>query len=287
MALRPAFAHRVLELAGLEPMPRAAPRSFYALRVAPLFAQHCISCHGEDRQKDELRLDNYAFVMRGGRHGAVILPGNPASSELVRRIALPAGADRAMPPEGKTPLSPDEVTVIRLWTAAGASPTIKPSAIKGAPALVADVKFPELDLSATRRLRAPLAGEVQRLSARYPGIVVYESRNSADLELDAALRGTAFTDADLKTFLPLRGRILRIDLSGTSLTDASAGTLAQMTALKTLRLVNTKIGDTTVSALAPLKSLKSLTVTGTHVTRAGLAQLSKHGVDIHGDDNAD
>ena len=174
MALRPAFAHRVLVLAGLEAMPQAAPRSFYALRVAPLFAQYCISCHGEDRQKDELRLDSYAFVMRGGRHGAVILPGNPVSSELVRRIALPAGADRAMPPEGKTPLSPNEVTVIRLWIAAGASPAIKPSAIKGAPAVVAEVKFPELDPSATRLLRAPLAGEVQQLSARYPGIVVYE-----------------------------------------------------------------------------------------------------------------
>jgi hypothetical protein len=217
----------------------------------------------------------------------VIVPGKPAASELMTRITLPAGDDRAMPPEGKTPLSPDDVTVIRLWIAAGASPTTPPSAIKGAPRLVAEVKFPELDPAATRRLRAPLAGDVERLSARYPGLVVYEARNSADLELDAASRGAAFTDADLKAFLPLRSHILRIDLSGTAITDASAETLAQMTALKTLRLANTKTGDETIAALARLKSLRSLTVTGTRATKPALAPLSKAGVAIHGDDNAD
>ncbi len=268
-------------------MPQARPGSFYALRVAPPFAEHCISCHGENRQKAELRLDSYAFVMRGSRHGAVIVPGNPKASELMTRIALPAGDDRAMPPEGKAPLSPDEVTVIRLWIAAGASPAMKPSSIKGAPRLVAEVKFPELDPAAARRLRAPLAGEVALVSARYPGLVDYESRNSADLELNAALRGTAFTDSDLKAFLPLRSRILRIDLSGTSITDASAQSLAQMTALKTLRLANTRTGDVTLSALSEIKSLKSLTVTGTRTTRSALAPLVKNGVEIHGDSNAD
>lgn len=287
MAIRPAFAHRVLELAGLEAMPKATPGSFYSLRVAPPLAEHCVSCHGENRQKAELRLDSYAFAMRGSRRGAVIVPGNPKASELMTRIALPAGDDRAMPPEGKTPLSPDEVTVIRLWITAGASPTMKPSSIKGAPRLVAEVKFPELDPSATHRLRAPLAGEVERVSARYPGLVDYKSRNSAGLELNAALRGTAFTDSDLKAFLPLRSRILRIDLSGTSVTDASAGILAQMTALKTLRLANTKTGDAMLSALSEIKSLKSLTVSGTRATKSALAPLVKNGVEIHGDSNAD
>ena len=121
-------------------MPQATPNSFYAARVAPLFAQHCISCHGETRQKAELRLDSYAFVRRGGRHGVVIRPGDPKSSELMTRITLPVGDDKAMPPEGKTPLSPDDVTVIRLWIRAGASPTTR--AIKGAPQLVADIKIP-------------------------------------------------------------------------------------------------------------------------------------------------
>jgi hypothetical protein len=257
MALRPVFGHEVLELTGLETMPQAAPNSFYTARIAPLFSQHCISCHGEARQKADLRLDSYAFAMQGGRHGAVIAPGDPKASELMRRITLPAGDDRAMPPEGKTPLAPDDVTVIRLWIAAGASPTVR--AIKGAPQPVAEVKIPELDPAAARRQRAPLATTVQQLSQRYPGLLVYESRNSADLELNAALSGTAFTDADLKAFLPVRERIVRMDLSGTAVTDASAPVLAQMTSLRFLRLTNT------------------------HLSRPALAPLAKRGVAIQGD----
>lgn len=285
MALRPSFAHEIFALTGLEVMPQAAPYSFYALRVAPLFRQHCDSCHGPDRQKADLRLDSYAYAMRGGRHGAIVEPGDPKASELIKRIMLPVGDDHAMPPEGKTPLSPNEVTVIRMWIAAGASPTA--THVKGAPPLVAEVKFPEFDPEAARRKRAPLANLYRQLSQRYPGLLAYESRDSPDMALDAALRGRAFTDSDLKAFLPVAGRIVRMDLSGTAVTGSSATTLSHMSALQSLRLTNTKIGDEVVSVLLRLNSLKVLTVAGTHTTQAGLAPLVKRGVVVHGGDNTD
>jgi hypothetical protein len=280
MALRPAFANSVLEFAGLQKSPPVAANSFYA---APLFEAHCVSCHGEKRQKAALRLDSYAFALRGGRHGAVIHPGQPKDSELMRRITLPASDDRAMPPEGKTPLSPDDVTVIRLWIAAGASPAIPAGAIKGAPRLVRDVTIPILDPAAAAKKRAALAGEVERLSARYPGLLTYEARDSAGLELNGALRGASFGDADLKAFAPVSAQLARVDLSGTSVTDASAPNLSAMTALKSLRLANTKTGDSLVVALAQLKALKSLTVTGTAVTQPALAPLRARGVAVYGD----
>ena len=48
----------------------------------------------------------------------------PRHSELFARISLPPSDDRAMPPSGKTPLTEDEVTVIRLWIAGGASASL-------------------------------------------------------------------------------------------------------------------------------------------------------------------
>ena len=286
MALRPAFANSVLEFLHLQATPQAARDSFYAVRVAPLFENHCISCHGERRQKAALRLDSYAFALRGGRHGTVIRAGDIKHSELMERITLPPSDDRAMPPEGKTPLSPDEIKVIRLWIGAGASPSIKVAAIKGAPRLVRDVAIPNFDLAQAMRQRATLAAEVDRLSRRYPGLLSYQSRNSADMELDASSRGAAFGDADLKAFAPVTSRLVRIDLSGTGITDASAPLLAAMPALKALRLANTKTGDNLVAALVPLKSLKSLTVTGTGATQASLASLRARGVTIYGDGDA-
>jgi hypothetical protein len=185
-----------------------------------------------------------------------------------------------MPPSGKLALTQDEITVFRLWISAGASGIQR--SIKGAPKLVAPVKIPEIDSKTVQSLRAPLAGAVQKLQSRYPGILDYESRASADLEVDASLKGASFGDAELAALAPLQDRIVRADFSGTAISDASAPALAAMHALRVLRLMNTKVGDATIRALSPLKSLRSLTVTGTVVTGIALAPLQQKGVAIYG-----
>ena len=283
MLARPAFGHAVLQWAGLEPVPRALPGSFYTVRVAPLFRDHCVGCHGETRQKAGLRLDSFAEVMLGSRHGTVVRPGDARHSELFTRISLPPSDDKAMPPSGKTPLTDDEVTVVRLWIAGGASPTVPASAVKGAPKLVKPVTIPELDPARAEKQRAPLAAAVDRVQRRFPGVVDYESRDSADLEVDASLMGARFGDAELAMLRPLAAHIVRADFSGTALTDTSASVLAAMTGLERLRLTDTKISDTTIRALAPLKKLRSLSVSGTQATDGSLASLRQKGVAIYAD----
>ena len=280
MQLRPGFSHSVLELAGLEHEPVADPGSFYTQRVAPLFESRCAGCHGARLQKAQLRLDSFGAALRGGRHGAVIHPGDLKASELVTRINLPPSDDKAMPPSGKTPLTADEVTVIKLWIAQGASGTAR--LVRGAPRLVAEIKLPEIDARAVQKQRAPLAATVVQLQSRFPGIIAYESRSSADLEVDASLKGASFGDAGLAALAPLRGRLVRADFSGTAITDASAAGLAAMTSLRVLRLMNTKVTDTTIQALGSLKALRSLTVVGTAASETALAPLRRRGVAIYG-----
>jgi len=274
----PAFLHSSLQTMGLEAVPKAAPGSFYVTRIAPLFETRCISCHGPTRAKGQLRLDSFAAAMRGGKDGAVIVPGDPKASELFHRISLPVSDDKAMPPSGKAALTPDEVTVIKLWIVAGASGEIR--TIKGAPKPVLEVKIPESDPATVQKQRAPLAAAVTQLQARFPGVIIYESRSSADLEVDASLKGATFGDADLAALMPLKARITRADFSSTSITDASAPTLAAMTALVRLRLARTAITDKTVQALAGLKSLKSVSLVDTRVADA--APLKARGVAVYG-----
>jgi mono/diheme cytochrome c family protein len=265
----PAFLHSSLQSLGVEKAPRAMPGSFYVTRIAPLFETRCISCHGQTRAKGQLRLDSFAAVIRG--------------SELFHRISLPPGDDKAMPPSGKAALTPDEVTVIRLWIAAGASGDIR--TIKGAPKPVLEVKIPDSDPAVVQRQRAPLAAAVAQLQARFPGMIIYESRNSADLDVDASLKGAAFGDADLAALMPLKARIIRADFSGTSITDASAPALATMTALTRLRLARTTVTDKTVEALAGLKALKSVSLVNTRVNEAALTPLKARGVAVYGGGN--
>ena len=280
MLARPAFRHDMLQWIGLERVPQAQASSFYAVRVAPLFETRCAACHGEKRQKNDLRLDSFANLLRGGKHGAVIHPGDIRNSDLWVRISLPASDDRAMPPSGKTPLTEDEKTVIKLWIAHGASGSLRD--IPGAPKPVAEVVIPELDPAQVQKQRAPLAATVARLQERFPGVIAYEAQDSADLEINASLKGQTFGDVDLQALVPLVARIVGANLSGTGVSDASAPVLAAMTRLKNLRLSGTKVSDTAIHALEGAKALRSVTVVDTKVTAGALAPLGARGVAVYG-----
>jgi hypothetical protein len=279
--LRPALGHAMREWVGLEKPPHAVPGSFYSVRVAPLLEDHCVGCHGARRQKAKLRLDSFATLMRGGKHGAVVRSGDLKGSELITRIGLPAAAEKVMPPNSKTPLTADEITVIKLWVAAGASGVQPVGAIRGAPQPVVEVKFPEIDAATVHQQRAALAATVRQLQARFPNTIGYESRGSADLQVNASLLGPSFGDAQLAELAPLREHIVWIDLSGTGITDAAAAALAAMGHLRVLRLANTKVTDRTLATLATLAHLKSLTVVGVPATDASLGPLRSRGVKIY------
>ena len=251
----------------------ASNTSFFSVRVEPVFVGHCNNCHGRSKQRSRLRLDSFEAVMRGGKHGAVVKAGNTQSSELFHRVTLPGGDDRAMPAEGKKPLSADEIKILQLWIAAGASPVLAAEAIKDAPATttpVADVTVEEIDAVAVTKTRAPLAPTVSQLQKRFPNALDYESRGSADLVVNLSLIGAGFGDEDIAALKPLAEQIVMADFSGTAITDRSAASIAAMKRLRVLRLMRTQITDATVQALSGLNQLESLNVFGTGVTPATL-----------------
>jgi uncharacterized membrane protein/mono/diheme cytochrome c family protein len=269
------------KLLGLSVAPKTLPRSnpayFYGAHVEPIFVGNCYSCHGPEKQKGRLRLDSYDALMRGGKHGAVIKAGNAKGSELFHRITLSSSDDDAMPPQGKRPLGPNEVKLLELWIAAGASPTLTANAIKNAPTapepVVAEVTFNEIDPATVERLRAPMAAEVAQLKQRFPDLLDYESRGSANIVVDASPKGDRFGDDDLAALKPLSEQIVIADLSGTAVTDRSAGLFAGMKHMRVLRLVNTRITDAAVLELGGLDRLESLDLYGTTVTPACLKVL--------------
>src|SRR4051812_17126752 len=54
--------------------------------IRPLLEQHCVECHGPDKQMNGFRLDRRRDALRGGTI-AVITPGSAASSRLYLRLA--------------------------------------------------------------------------------------------------------------------------------------------------------------------------------------------------------
>jgi len=109
-------APKVINLAKLP--PAVTHQVDFVHEVEPLLAEHCVQCHGHEKQKGELRLDGKASALKGGDSGKVIVPGKSAESRLVHRVA---GLDEKeiMPPKGE-PLTAKQVGLLRAWVDQGA-----------------------------------------------------------------------------------------------------------------------------------------------------------------------
>jgi hypothetical protein len=91
----------------------------YHKDIAPIFADRCVKCHGEEKQKSDYRLDNREDAIGSGSEGAAIAVGDSANSLMVKLLV---GADEnfdLMPPKGD-PLTPEQIGLIRAWIDQGA-----------------------------------------------------------------------------------------------------------------------------------------------------------------------
>ena len=92
---------------------------FFESRIRPIFIEHCLECHGEDLDslKGGLDLSHAEGLLVGGETGAVLVPGDAASSPLFRAVTY-EDKEFAMPPRGR--LSQAEIDAIRQWIEMGA-----------------------------------------------------------------------------------------------------------------------------------------------------------------------
>ena len=111
------LSHRIIAFcAALLPIPLAAATVDFAREVLPIFQRACFECHDAKLQKGKLRLDSRVLALQ---QPGLIVPGQAARSELVRRITLPKGHDDVMPSRGE-PLTKSQVALIKTWIDQGA-----------------------------------------------------------------------------------------------------------------------------------------------------------------------
>lgn len=101
-------------------LPPAVDRAVdFSKDVEPIFAAHCLPCHGAEKSRGGLRLDRRAAALAGGDgYAPDIVPGDSAASPLIRFVAG-LEPDMLMPPRGER-LSAEAVGVLRAWIDQGA-----------------------------------------------------------------------------------------------------------------------------------------------------------------------
>jgi mono/diheme cytochrome c family protein len=94
----------------------------YAADIKPIFDASCVKCHDSTKKpKAHLALDSLEGVLKGGKDGKVVIPGDSAKSDLVLAVAHVGDPDSFMP-KGKDAkkLSDEEIGLIRAWVDQGA-----------------------------------------------------------------------------------------------------------------------------------------------------------------------
>ena len=119
LASAAAFWHPV----SVQASPKASqpdPAEFYSTKVQPILQTNCYRCHGGMNHRGGLTLDTKAGMMKGGHDGAVIVPGHPEQSLLIKLIRHEGPADDPMPMPPKSKISDADIATVTQWVQAGA-----------------------------------------------------------------------------------------------------------------------------------------------------------------------
>jgi hypothetical protein len=94
----------------------------YSKQVEPFLYKFCVTCHNEDESHpSELYMDTYESLMKGGKHGKAVVPGNAKESLLYQKTGSEPPFGKVMPPPKKKERpTPEQLEMLRLWIDQGA-----------------------------------------------------------------------------------------------------------------------------------------------------------------------
>jgi len=101
--------------------PKAQKELSYKQDVAPLLEKFCATCHNEDEDHpSQLFMDSYESLMKGGKHGVAVKPGNSKESLLMQKMDAEPPFGKKMPPSKKLIPSAEQIEILRQWIDQGA-----------------------------------------------------------------------------------------------------------------------------------------------------------------------
>ena len=301
----------IRELVGLPPsgphLTTIAAADPYVDVVEPVLEQRCLDCHNGNKEKGGLNMSSYTSLMRGGGDGPVIVKGKAQSSDLIRRVSLPQTDDDYMP-KGHSPLTADQIAVLRWWIDSGARTGVKVLALNppqqirtiiqdelspapaGAAGEVARQSSPANE-KAIEQAAQQIAEQAEQAEAQPPrqadpkmiaGLVAVGfmarpvSVVDPHLVVSPALPGAGFSASAIRTLATVsNNQIVDLNLALSGLSDADVAPIAHLTALTHLRLDDNKLTDRSLQALSALPKLVELNLYDNRgITDAGIPMLA-------------
>lgn len=92
----------------------AAEKVDFVKQIKPIFEQHCLSCHGPEKEED-FRIDVRDAAMD------YIIPGKAKESQMYTVLFSEDPEELMPPPDEKNPLKPEQIKLIEQWIDQGAA----------------------------------------------------------------------------------------------------------------------------------------------------------------------
>jgi uncharacterized membrane protein len=242
--------------------------------VQPIFENKCIGCHNPDKLKGGLMLTDEKSILKGGKSGKLLVPGQPVISLLLQRIHLPEEEKKHMPPSGKTQLTASEMTVLYLWVKENADFKKKVTDLPADDSLrliAANFLKPSETLEENYDFAAADEKVIKKLNNNYCGIYPL-AEGSPALVVDIYNK-SGYNPKILEGLSDIKKQVVSLDLHKMPVHDAELKTIAKFANLRNLNLNFTDITGSTLKELASLKYLRSLSIAGTKLNAKALDQL--------------
>jgi uncharacterized membrane protein len=239
----------------------------------------CVQCHGADKQKGKLRLDDSTWVLTGGKNGAIVNQQDPEQSEMLRRILLELNDEKHMPPKGKDQLTEFEQAIFKWWIVSGASFNKH----------VAEMQPDEKTKSALKKFKdhysqkaiiqkredVSFISKEDKLALEKAGWVISAISND-----DNHIRAVGYNlEQPLKQSIEklsiIKEQLVELKLSSSGIKDEDIASISSLPNIEKLWLDGNKITDLYLEKLVTLDKLSYLNLASTLISKNGIVQLKK------------
>ena len=264
-----------------KPIPNVQEAVAYTDVVKPILAARCYGCHGPNKQKGKLRLDEPNFIIKGGKDGEIIVAGKAAESALIKRIVLQKDNKNHMPPLEKPQLSKQEIDLLHWWITGGADfnkkvkDIVQTENIKPILQSLQSGKIKEEKTVAAipeQPVEKAATTAIQQLQAR--GVAVIPVAQNSNYLSANFVAVDSFTEKDLQLLEPLKKQLIWLKLSNSAIADTNLAAIAGLPFITRLFLDKTGVTDKGLQQLKNCLQLQYLNLVGTKVTTKGLTQLA-------------
>lgn len=241
--------------------------------VKPILENKCMACHKEGKIKGELRMDQLAGLQKGGKTGPFLVAGNPDESLFLQRIHLPLENEEHMPPKNKAQLTEEEIEILKLWVASGASFEQKVMELEAEEPLFQLASQKLFSNETNYDFEAPSESDLASLNTffrkakpLFPGSPAVEV---------AYFGASAFDPSSLQDLKKVKTQIVKLNLNRMPLEGVDLSALEALEHIEEIQLNFTGLTSDQLQDLTGLSSLRKLAISGNKLDSRSLDHLSK------------